>query len=101
MFCAPNRIFESRTAFETSLRAVNGGQTTTSTSFWFANSSFRPRTRSSDSATVLFIFQLPAITNFRSLFIFAAYRLRLTCNKILFLLVRKRCHSRQHLALEE
>src|ERR1051326_5153634 len=56
-------------ALETSLNAVNGGQITMSTSFTFASSILSPRTRSSDSATVLFIFQFPAMINFRSLFI--------------------------------
>src|SRR5436190_24330826 len=69
MFCAPRRIVLSRMALETSLNAVNGGQITMSTSLMLANSIFSPRTRSSDSATVLFIFQLPAMISFRSLFI--------------------------------
>src|SRR5438067_1121175 len=64
MSCAPSRILESRIAFETSLSAVNGGQTTMSASLMFANSSLRLRTRSSASATVLFIFQFPAKMSF-------------------------------------
>src|SRR5438067_10762730 len=39
-----------------------------STSFIVANSVFKSRTRSSASATVLFIFQFPAIISFRSFF---------------------------------
>src|SRR6185312_9948525 len=59
----------SRMALETSLNAVKGGQTTMSTSFTLAVSIFKSFTRSSASATVLFIFQFPAIISFRSLFI--------------------------------
>src|SRR5438128_623760 len=61
-------MFESRMTFETSLSAVNGGHTTMSASLILARSSLRPRTRSRASATVLFIFQLPAMISFRSLF---------------------------------
>src|SRR5580658_5162892 len=68
MFCAPRRRFESRTALETSLSAVNGGQTTISTSRTLASSIFNPLTSASASAAVLFIFQLPAMISFRSLF---------------------------------
>src|SRR5215469_10349295 len=75
MFCAPRRIFlVSRMAFETSLNAVNGGHTTISTSFTLVSSIFNPRTRSSASATVLFIFQFPAIISFRSLFMYQKKR---------------------------
>src|SRR6266478_1262488 len=59
---------ESRIARDTSDKAVNGGQTTISTSLTLANSIFRARTKSTPSATVLFIFQFPAIINLRSLF---------------------------------
>ena len=43
MFCAPRRMFESRMALETSLSAVNGGQTTMSTSLIFVSSILRSR----------------------------------------------------------
>ena len=69
MFCAPRWMLEPGTTLATSLNAVNGGQTTMSTSFTVASSSFKSRTRSSASATVLFIFQFPAIISFRSFFI--------------------------------
>src|SRR6266550_5802740 len=69
MFCAPRRRFESRTAFDTDSSAVNGGQTTMSTSFTLARSIFKSLTNANPSATVLFIFQLPAMINFRFLFI--------------------------------
>src|SRR6185369_10483722 len=69
MFCAPSRRLESRMALETASNAVNGGHTTMSTSLTLASSSFKLRTRSSASATVLFIFQFPAMISFRSLFI--------------------------------
>ena len=59
----------SSTALETSLSAVKGGQTTTSMSLTLASSILSPLTKASASATVLFIFQLPAIINFRSFFI--------------------------------
>src|SRR5690242_19109051 len=68
MFCAPRRKFESRMDLETSLSAVKGGQTTMSTSFMFASSILRSPTRSRASATVLFIFQFPAIMSLRDLF---------------------------------
>src|ERR1043165_129361 len=68
MFCAPRRRFESRTAFDTDSSAVNGGQTTMSTSFTLARSIFKSLTKAKPSATVLFIFQLPATINFRFLF---------------------------------
>src|SRR6266567_9109406 len=67
MFCAPSRILVLITALETSDSAVNGGQTTISTSLMFASSRLRPFTRSSASATVLFIFQFPATINLRAL----------------------------------
>jgi hypothetical protein len=59
----------SRIALDTDSSAVNGGHTTMSTSFTFTSSIFRSLTNASASATVLFIFQLPAIISFRSLFI--------------------------------
>src|SRR5439155_21843663 len=68
MFCAPRRRFESRTALDTDSSAVNGGQTTMSTSFTLARSIFKSLTNANPSATVLFIFQLPAMINFRFLF---------------------------------
>src|SRR5215469_7036070 len=75
IFCAPSRIFfVSRIAFETASSAVNGGQTTTSASFRFFNSSFRSFTKASASAMVLFIFQLPAMINFLSLVIFQNFQ---------------------------
>src|SRR5437773_2160036 len=67
MFWAPSRIFESSTALETSDSAVNGGQITMSTSLMLARARFRSPTRSSASATVLFIFQFPAMIILRSL----------------------------------
>src|ERR1035438_10491448 len=94
MFCAPSRMFESRIAFETSPKAVNGGQTTMSTSLTLAKSILRLRTRSSASATVLFIFQFPAIISFRSLFIDS---LRLCVE----LPVAQGGHAREDLAFEE
>src|SRR5579859_1647255 len=90
MFWAPRRMFESRMALETSARAVKGGQTTMSTSLTLASSILSPRTRSKASATVLFIFQLPAIMSFRSLFIAS-----------LGLPVAESGHTGQDLALEE
>src|SRR6266568_100494 len=69
MFCAPRRRLESRMALETPPSAVNGGQTTMSTSLTLANSILRSLIKSSASATVLFIFQLPATISLRSLFI--------------------------------
>src|SRR5262245_20411501 len=71
MFCAPRRRFESRICLDTSHNAVNGGQTTISTSFTLANSRLRSHTKSTASATVLFIFQLPAMMSLRSLSIFS------------------------------
>src|SRR5690242_2289087 len=68
MFCAPSRRFELSISFETSESAVNGGHTTMSTSFTPESSSLRSRTRSTASATVLFIFQLPAMMSLRCLF---------------------------------
>src|SRR5438034_11097565 len=67
IFCAPSRMLESRMALETSLKAVNGGQTTMSTSLTPFSPRLMPATRSSASATVLFIFQLPAMISLRSL----------------------------------
>src|SRR5437867_658139 len=67
MFCAPSRMLVLSTALETSLSAVNGGQTTISTSLMLTSSRLRPVTRSSASATVLFIFQLPAMISLRDL----------------------------------
>src|SRR5271170_6510239 len=61
-------MFEDKISRDTSPRAVNGGQTTMSASLTLASSSLRSRTRCSDSATVLFIFQLPAMMSFRSFF---------------------------------
>src|SRR5262245_48454530 len=90
MFCAPRRRFDSMIALETSLNAVNGGQTTISTSFTAASSRLSPVTRSSASATVLFIFQCPATISFRSLSMFRNS-----------LFVRQRGHARQHLAFQE
>src|SRR5579885_462382 len=69
-FCAPSRMFlVARIALDTDSRAVNGGQTTMSTSFTWPTSSVRSLIKVSASATVLFIFQLPAMINLRSLFI--------------------------------
>src|SRR5688500_15855779 len=65
MFCAPNRRFESRTALETSLSAVKGGQMTMSISLMLPSSRLRSSISASASATVLFIFQLPATINLR------------------------------------
>src|SRR4030095_7515333 len=79
MSCAPRRILESRRSLETSHNAVNGGQTTMSTSFMFASSFFRSPTRTSASVTVLFIFQFPAIISLRSLFISEIRFFRLKC----------------------
>src|ERR1017187_4615312 len=73
MFCAASRRLESRIALETSLNAVNGGATTMSTSFTPVRSRLRSPTSVSASATVLFIFQLPAIINFLSLFMFQKF----------------------------
>src|SRR5262245_45857710 len=90
MFWAPRRMFESRIALETSDNAVEGGHTTMSTSLMLANSIFKPRTRSKASATVLFIFQLPAMISLRSLFI--------TWRGLLFAQHR---NSRQNLTFQE
>src|SRR5215471_4902982 len=73
MFCAPRRILEPRTALATSLNAVNGGQTAMSTVIIFASSIFKSCTKLSASATVLFIFQFPAMMSFRSLFMSTLY----------------------------
>src|SRR2546427_1956449 len=67
MVWAPSRILVLSTALDTSLSAVKGGQMTISTSLMFASSRLRPFTRSSASATVLFIFQFPATINLRAL----------------------------------
>src|SRR6266542_5233617 len=67
MFWAPSRRFVLSTALDTSLNAVNGGQMTISTSLMLTSSRLRPVTRSSASATVLFIFQLPAMISLRDL----------------------------------
>src|ERR1051326_3168964 len=67
MFCAPSRRFVFRMARDTSDKAVYGGQITMSTSLMLASSRLSPPTRSSASATVLFIFQLPAKINLRVL----------------------------------
>src|ERR1035437_2393020 len=82
IFCAPSRRFESRMTFDTDSSAVNGGQMTMSTSLILANFSLRLLTNASASAAVLFIFQLPAIINLRSLFIFVHLRVfgPLHCN---------------------
>src|SRR5436305_15001806 len=70
MFCAPSRMFlVSRIDLDTDSSAVNGGQTTMSTSFTLPSSSLMSLTSDNASATVLFIFQLPAMINLRSLFI--------------------------------
>src|SRR4051794_34277594 len=82
-------------AFETSLKAVNGGQTTMSTSLMLASSSFSPRTRSRPSATVLFIFQFPAIINFRSFFITSANLVNFSSG------FAQHCHTRQNLAFQK
>src|SRR6185312_17380709 len=97
MFCAPRRMLVSRIAFETSESAVNGGQTTMSTSFTLTSSRLMPPTRSSASATVLFIFQLPAMINFRplSMLAFGSFAPSILSP------VRQRGHSRQHLAFEK
>src|ERR1041385_3817907 len=68
MVWAPRRMLVLSTALDTSLSAVNGGHTTISTSLMFASSRLSPLTRSIASATVLFIFQLPAMINLRALF---------------------------------
>src|SRR6266567_9236591 len=60
-----------------------------STSLILASSSFKPRTRSSASATVLFIFQLPAMISFRSLFMSMGS------------LVTQGSYARQHFSFEE
>src|SRR3954464_14603280 len=93
IFCAPRRILVLRMAFETSDKAVKGGQTTMSTSFTLLNSRLSPATRSSPSATVLFIFQLAAMINLRSL------SMRLL--DFLFLVLRQRRHPGQHLAFQK
>jgi len=54
-------------ALDTDSSAVKGGQTTMSTSFTLPSSRLRLSTRASPSATVLFIFQLPAMMSLRSL----------------------------------
>src|SRR5436309_15010221 len=69
MVWAPSLMLVLSTALDTSLSAVNGGQTTISTSLIVASSRLRSWTRSSASATVLFIFQLPAMINLRFFFI--------------------------------
>src|ERR1051325_9638076 len=81
-----------RMAFDTSDRAVKGGQTTMSTSFMLLNSRLRPSTKSRDSATVLFIFQLPAIISLRSL------SMRINS---LGTFLRQCGHSRQNSAFQE
>src|SRR5262249_47365650 len=73
MFCAPRRMLEPRTALATSLNAVNGGQTAMSTAIIFASSIFKSCTKVSASATVLFIFQFPAMISRRSVFISTPY----------------------------
>src|SRR5439155_4783717 len=94
MFCAPIRMLESRMAFETSPKAVNGGQTTMSTSLMLTNSILRSLTRSSASATVLFIFQFPAMINLRSLSIEA-------CVFAFDLFLRERGHTGQFFAFQK
>src|SRR6185503_19467090 len=54
-------------ALETSPKAVKGGQTTMSSSLTLPRSRLMPFTKSSASATVLFIFQFPAMISLRSL----------------------------------
>src|SRR5947207_4427807 len=76
MFWAPSRMFVLSTALDTSLRAVNGGQMTISTSLMLTSSRLRPATRSSASATVLFIFQLPAMINLRALSTVSSFRFK-------------------------
>ena len=71
MFCAPRAMLRvERIAFDTSESAVKAGQTTMSTSLTEERSRVRPFKRSSASATVLFIFQLPAMMSLRALFMF-------------------------------
>src|SRR3989449_11511470 len=97
MSCAPSRMFVFKMAFDTSDSAVNGGQMTMSTSLTLNSSRFKPFTRSSASATVLFIFQLPAIMSLRFLFIVAGRRFR--CSAPSFVC---QCRdARQHFAFEK
>src|SRR5687767_7257597 len=86
MFWAPSLMLDRRMALETSPNAVNGGQTTMSTSLTLVSSRWQPLTRSTASATVLFIFQLPAMINFRSF-----------CMSF----IRKRRHTGQHFPLQK
>src|SRR5262245_52975412 len=95
MFCAPSLMFESSVAFETDSSAVNGGQMTTSTSFTPPRSSLRLFTSASDSATVLFIFQLPAMMSLRALFI---SNLQVVVPKSF---LTQGSHTRQRCAFEE
>src|ERR1041385_8477085 len=93
MFCAPRRMFlESRMALDTDSSAVKGGQTTMSTSFTLLRSRLRSSTSDTASATVLFIFQLPAMISLRSLFMDERREK---------LFVRKRRHAGQLRAFKE
>ena len=62
MFCAPSFTTVPSSTRLTPSRAVNGGQTTTSTSFRLPTIPTMSRTRAAASAVVLFIFQLPTIS---------------------------------------
>src|SRR6516162_7599248 len=66
-----------------------------STSLTLVSSIFKPRTRSNASATVLFIFQLPAIISLRSLFIIVL------CAFALSRPLRKCSHTRHDLSFQE
>src|SRR5256885_7129050 len=115
MFCAPRRMFVFRAALDTSLSAVKGGQMTMSTSLMFANSRLSPFTKSSASATVLFIFQLPAMISLRALSTVLSFRfavqswlagrllsLHVTIDStVRRLLVAERRHAGQHFALQK
>src|SRR6266404_7666116 len=63
-FCAATRIFEPSSRSDTVLSAVNTGAMITSQWLAFDTSGFNASAVSTASLSVLYIFQLPAITGF-------------------------------------
>src|SRR5687767_6970742 len=80
MFCAPRPISVPASIVDKAGNAINGGQRTFSTFLISRNCMLIFETRSWASATVLFIFQFPATTGIRLIFMASSLRFRQQTN---------------------
>src|SRR5688572_30126184 len=80
MFCAPRPISVPASIADNAGNAMNGGQRIFSTFLMSRNCVLIFETRSPASATVLFIFQFPATTGIRFIFMASSLRFRQQTN---------------------